>query len=154
MAWFRKQKRKASLDAPAGEGRAVCPCCKQATFTLVNEALPREAGKEEREKMGDLVDDKTGYCSKCGLVAWGEAYASGGNEEERARRALLNNTLLLSWTRECRERHARGEPTTKQHEVDFLNGARRAFGSELDHSNHKRFVAICLESAAKRLRRR
>lgn len=154
MAWFRKQKRKATPDAPSAERGTACPCCKEATFTPVNEALPRTAGQNEREKMGDLVDDKTGYCSKCGLIAWGEAYAPGGNDEERARRALLNNTLLLAWTRECRDRHSRGEPTTKQHEAEFLNGARRAFGAELEHSNHKRFVAICLEHAAKRLRRR
>lgn len=154
MAWFRKQKRKGASGAPGTESGTACPCCKEATFTPVDEALPRAAGQREREKMGELVDDKTGHCSNCGLIAWGEVYAKGGNDEERARRALLNNTLLLAWTRECRDRHARGEPTSKQDEVDFLSGARAAFGPELDHLNHKRFVAICLESAAKRLRRR
>lgn len=154
MAWFRKQKRKIAGAPGEVDDARLCPCCKEGTFARVSEALPRTRGQHDREKMGDLVDERTGYCSSCGLIAWGEVYAKGGNDEERARRALLNNTLLLAWTRECRERHARGEPITKQHEVEFLNGARAAFGPEFEQLNHKRFVALCLEGAAKRLRQR
>ena len=155
MAWFRKQKRKANAEsAIAAPNAPACPHCGERSFSAITEALPREAGEHERVAMGDLVDSNTGHCAHCGLIAWGQVYASGGNAEERERRALLNNTLLLAWTEECRERHRRGEPTSKQHEAEFLNGARRAFGREFEQLNHKRFVAICLESAQARLRKR
>lgn len=152
MAWFRKQKRKTA--ASSGEAKQSCPKCGEASFTAVTQALPRTPGQRENEEMGDLVDQNTGHCETCGLIAWGQVYASGGSDEENARRALLNNTLLLAWTKDCRERHQQGEPTTKQHETEFLNGARTAFGREFEQLNHKRFVTICLENAQARLRKR
>jgi hypothetical protein len=152
VAWFRKQKRKATSEGATG--KKPCPKCGQASFTPVTQALPRTPGQREHEEVGDLVDQSTGHCEECGLIAWGQVYSSGGSSEENARRALLNNTLLLAWTEECRERRQRGEPTTKQHESEFLNGARNAFGREFEQLNHKRFVTICLENAQARLRKR
>ncbi|MFZ5891729.1 MAG: hypothetical protein ACOY0T_11800 [Myxococcota bacterium] len=154
MAWFRKRKKESHATPPGTDAGLTCPNCGKKTFTAVTKALPRKPGQQAHEDMGELVDESTGHCSECGLIAWGKVYASAGNQDERARRALLNNTLLLAWTQECRERHRRGEPTTKQHEVDFLSGARSAFGLEFDQLNHKKFVAICLENAGARLRKR
>jgi len=154
MAWFGKRKDKPSTESTGSEGASACPNCGQRTFVAVMHALPRAQGKQEQEPMGSLVDERTGHCSACGLLAWGKVYANGGSNDERARRALLNNTLLLAWTEECRERHLQGKPSTKEHEAAFLSGARKAFGGEFDHLHHKKFVTICLEGAQSRLRKR
>jgi hypothetical protein len=154
MAWFKKQKPKSAAESKAGGAYVACPICGASSFVAVSHALPRTQDEKQRVPMGELVDENTGYCSACGLIAWGKVYASSGSEDERARRALLNNTLLLAWTEECRERHRHGEPSTKEDEKLFLSGARKAFGLEFDQLNHKQFVTICLEGAQSRLRKR
>lgn len=149
MSFFRKAKRTNTEPGSLGPLTA-CPACGRQTFTAVTRAFDAKGGFEPA---GELVDERTGHC-ECGLLAWGEVYAPSADAETRERLALINNTLLLNWTRECRARHSAHEPTTEAHQRTFYSEARRRLGPDFPRLNHQQFVALCLRGAEQRLRAR
>jgi hypothetical protein len=151
MSFFRKSKRRAPAPAPGPSLGGPCPACGEASFTPVTSAFAATGEPGVFEPMGELVDERTGHC-ECGLVAWGKVYAPSADAATRQRLALINNTLLLNWVRECKARHREGEATNSAHEQAFYAEARRRLGPDFARLNHAKFVGICLRSAEQQLR--